>query len=183
MAPGEARGETGPGEDAAGGVERPGARRGGRSKVSGSCGPAERLKPRDRRGRRVDSNSYGEEERLMVQHIKKNRVVIRDLIIFQVKLLLDGVADLLIAQVALLAVAADLLFPAERKGKRFYAVMARAERFDRWLSLYGTAEKADLEEDGLFGASQAGADTLLGRLETLVTGRWEVEPEETTEAA
>jgi hypothetical protein len=114
----------------------------------------------------------------MVQRIKKNRVVLRDLIIFQIKLLLDGVADVVIAQIAVLAVLVDLLFPAERKGKRFYAVMARAERFDRWLSLYGSVEAADLDDDGLFGASQAGADTLLGRLEALVTGRWEVDEEE-----
>jgi hypothetical protein len=111
----------------------------------------------------------------MVQQIRKNRVVLRDLVIFQLKLLLDGVADVIVAQVAILAVVLDLVFPAERKGQRFYAVMARAERFDRWLSLYGSAEKADLDDDGLFGASPAGADTLLGRLEALVTGRWEVD--------
>lgn len=115
----------------------------------------------------------------MVQRIKNNRVVLRDLLIFQLKLLLDGVADVVIAHVALVAVLIDLLFPAERKGKRFYAVMARAERFERWLSLYGSAEAADLEEDGLFGASKAGSDTLLGRLEEIVTGRIEVEREET----
>ena len=114
----------------------------------------------------------------MVQRIKNNRVVLRDLVIFQIKLLLDGLGDLVISQVALLAVVLDLLFPAERKGQRFYAVMARAERFDRWLSLYGSADAADLNEDGLFGASQAGSDTLLGRLETLVTGRWEVDSDD-----
>ena len=119
----------------------------------------------------------------MVKRIKNNRVVLRDLVIFQLKLLLDGVADVVISQIALVAVAIDLLFPAERKGKRFYAVMARAERFDRWLSLYGSADAADLEEDGLFGASKAGSDTMLGRLETLVTGRWELEDEESTTTA
>jgi hypothetical protein len=111
----------------------------------------------------------------MVDRIKNNRVVLRDLIIFQLKLLLDGLGDVVIAHVALVAVILDLLFPTERKGKRFYAVMARAERFDHWLSLYGSAEAADLEEDGLFGASQAGSDTLLGRLEEIVTGRIEVD--------
>lgn len=110
----------------------------------------------------------------MVQQIKNNRVVLRDLVIFQLKLFMDGVADFIIAQVALLAVLSDLLFPTDRKGKRFYWVMARAERFDRWLSLYGAADRADSEEDGLFGASQAGSDTLLGKLEALVMGRWEV---------
>ena len=116
----------------------------------------------------------------MVQRIKNNRVVLRDLVIFQIKLLLDGVADLILSQASFLAVIIDLLFPADRKGQRFYAVMARAERFDRWLSLYGSADAADLDEDGLFGASQAGSDTLLGRLENLVTGRWEVDSDDDT---
>lgn len=111
----------------------------------------------------------------MVQRLKNNRVVLRDLLIFQLKLFIDGLADLVVAQLALLAVLIDLLLPAERKGQRFYWIMARAERFDRWLSLYGAADRADLEEDGLFGASQAGADSLLGRLEAYVTGRWEID--------
>jgi hypothetical protein len=119
----------------------------------------------------------------MVDKIKNNRVVLRDLVIFQLKLFLDGVADVVIAQIALGAVVLDFLFPAERKGQRFYAVMARAERFDRWLSLYGSADAADLEEDGLFGASKAGSDTLLGRLEAVVTGRWEIDDDEVAETA
>jgi hypothetical protein len=93
------------------------------------------------------------------------------------------VADVVISQIAIGAVVLDVLFPMERKGQRFYAVMARAERFDRWLSLYGSAEAADVEADGLFGASKAGADTLLGRLETLVTGRWEIDDDEAAEPA
>lgn len=119
----------------------------------------------------------------MVQKLKNNRVVLRDLAIFQLKLFIDGVADLIIAQVALLAVVSDLLLPTDRKGKRFYWVMARAERFDRWLSLYGAADQADLEDDGLFGASKAGSDTLLGRLEAMVTRRWEVDEEPSSRAA
>ena len=113
----------------------------------------------------------------MVQRIKNNRVVLRDLLIFQLKLFVDGVANLVVAQLALVAVLLDVLIPMDRKGQRFYWVMGRAERFDRWLSLYGAADRADLDEDGLFGASQAGADSLLGKLEAYVTGRWEVEGE------
>jgi hypothetical protein len=56
--------------------------------------------------------------------------------------------------------------------------MGIAERFDHWLSLYGDAERAASNADGLFGASRAGAATLLGRLEEWVTGRIEVESEE-----
>lgn len=103
------------------------------------------------------------------------QVLLRDLIIFQIKLMLDGLKDLVTAQVALLAAAIDFIDPGERAGRRFYAVMAIAERFDRWLSLHGDAEKAAAHADGLFGASRAGAATMLGKLEEWVTGRVEVD--------
>lgn len=111
----------------------------------------------------------------MVERVKNNRVLLRDLAIFELKLFLDGVGDLIISQVAIIAVAADILLPTERRGARFYWVMRKAEKWDRWLSLYGAANQADIEQDGLFGASPAGSDTLLGKLEAYVTGRWEVE--------
>ena len=111
----------------------------------------------------------------MVDRVKNNRVLIRDLAIFQLKLFLDGLADLVVMQVALVAAVVDLVFPGDRQGARFYWVMRTAERWDRWLSLYGAADSADIGRDGLFGASAAGSDTLLGKLEAYVTGRWEVD--------
>lgn len=108
----------------------------------------------------------------MSRRVKRNRtVVVRDLVVFQIKLLLDGVKDLVVAQLALGAAALDLLFPGEEDtGHRFYAVMRLAERFDRWLSLHGVADQASTHEDGLFGASRAGANTLLGHIEAWVRG-------------
>jgi hypothetical protein len=102
-------------------------------------------------------------------------VIARDLAIFQVKLVLDGAKDIVFSQLAILAAAADLLFPGEVRGRRFYAVLRAGERADRWLSLYGAAEKAADDTDGLFGASRAGSDTLLGKLEAFVLGHEEPE--------
>ena len=50
-----------------------------------------------------------------------------------------------------------------------------AERFDSWLSIYGATQSAEDNEDGLFGASRAGSDSLLGKLEEIVIGRKEPE--------
>jgi len=97
-------------------------------------------------------------------------VILRDLAIFQVKLVLDGGKDLVLAPLSLAAAALDLSFPGKRPGHRFYAVMRIGERFDRWLSLFAAADKADARSDGLFGASRAGSRTLLGKLEELVIG-------------
>jgi hypothetical protein len=102
-------------------------------------------------------------------------VLIRDLLIFQLKLLLDGLKDFGVFWMAIGATALDLLFPGERRGRRFYAVMRAAERFDQWLNLYGAAQHAEENDDGLFGESAAGSASMLGRLEEIVIGRRETD--------
>lgn len=102
-------------------------------------------------------------------------VILRDLVIFQVKLALDGVKDVVLAPAAVGAALFDVLFPGSTPGSRFYAVMRIGERFDRWLSLFAAADKADAGRDGLFGASRAGSGSLLGRLEEIVLGYEEIE--------
>ncbi len=97
-------------------------------------------------------------------------VILRDLIIFHVKLTIDGTKDIVLAPVSMLAALLDLAFPGRAPGHRFYSVMSVGERFDRWLSLFSAAQKATAREDGLFGASPAGAPSLLGRLEKIVVG-------------
>lgn len=101
---------------------------------------------------------------------ESRKVVLRDLVIFQTKLLIDGVKGLALAQLAVAAAAVDILFPGQEPGRYFYRVLRWSERFDLWLNLYGPAAAADAAADGLFGASRAGADTLLGKLEAWVRG-------------
>ena len=103
-------------------------------------------------------------------------VIVRDLVIFQIKLLLDGLKDVVLSPLAILAAALDFMSPTARSGRRFYAVLMLGERFDRWLSLFSVSEKAATHEEGLFGASRAGSNTMLGKLEELVLGRSEEDP-------
>jgi hypothetical protein len=102
-------------------------------------------------------------------------VLIRDLLIFQLKLVLDGLKDLVLIQLSLGAVLFDLLFGRPGRASLFYGVLRLSERFDLWLNLYGAARNAERTEDGLFGASRAGSSSLLGRLEEVVRNRVEVE--------
>jgi hypothetical protein len=101
---------------------------------------------------------------------RAKRVVLRDLMIFQLKLVIDGLKDIVLSPLSIAAAAADIVFPGRRVGHRFYFVMSVAEKFDRWLNVFGAAEQADASRDGLFGASRAGSATLLGRLERIVLG-------------
>ena len=98
-------------------------------------------------------------------------VLLRDLMIFQVKLVLDGLKDVVLMPLTIGAAAIDIVFPGSRPGHRFYLVMALGERFDRWLNLFSASDHADASRDGLFGAGRAGRNTMLGGIEDLVFGR------------
>ena len=99
------------------------------------------------------------------------RVLIRDFFIFQLKLVLDGLKDIALLQISLFAVIFDLVFGRRGRPKLFYGVLRLSERFDLWLNLYAPAEGAERTDDGLFGASEAGDGTLVGRLEEVIRDR------------
>jgi hypothetical protein len=98
------------------------------------------------------------------------KVILRDLVIFQVKLFIDGLKDVVLLPASLVAALIDLVFPGPRPGRFFYVLLRAGERFDRWLSLYGPSLQASAAMDGLFGTSRAGSETMLGELEELVRG-------------
>jgi hypothetical protein len=93
-------------------------------------------------------------------------VLVRDLLIFQLKLWLDGAKDLVLIPLSLGAAAFDFFF----RTHLFYSVLRVGERYDRWLNLFSAAQHADLNREGLFGASHAGDPTLLGQLEQIQGG-------------
>jgi len=98
-------------------------------------------------------------------------VLIRDFMIYGLKLVLDGFKDLFLLWASVFAVVLDL-FRGGKKKRFFYTVMKLGERVDLWLNLHGTMSKEDADEgaDGLFGASKAGSDNLLGQIEQAVRG-------------
>ena len=99
---------------------------------------------------------------------RSRRVVLRDFLIYEIKLFLDGLKGAAMGLLTIPALVLDLVHPGERPGHRFYRVMRIGERLDNWLSLYGVAEAAEQDPDGMFGVSRAGSPTLLGRLEAVV---------------
>ncbi len=76
----------------------------------------------------------------------------RDLGVFEVKLAIDGLKDLVLAPLALAAVIADMVMPAESRGVFLRAVIQIGERFESWLNLYGLkrreASRTVLDEGG-----------------------------------
>lgn len=94
-------------------------------------------------------------------------VLLRDLIIFQVKLMLDGMKDFVLMPVTIAAAAVDIVVPGRRPGHRFYAVMTLGERFDRWLNLFSASDTADASKDGLF-AKPGARHSMLAEIEDML---------------
>ena len=97
-------------------------------------------------------------------------VLVRDAIIFMIKLWLDGLKDIVLTAGAIVALIFDLVITRGRRRFLFYKVVRAGERFDLWLNLYGAAEAGARSEEGLFAASRAGEGTFLGKLEELTGG-------------
>lgn len=99
-------------------------------------------------------------------------VTFRDFLIFQLKLWLDGFKDITVIALSSGAMLLDFIAGRGRRPRLFYSVVRASERFDRWLNLHAAVERMEEGEDhdGLFGASEAGSDSLLGQIEKLARG-------------
>lgn len=62
--------------------------------------------------------------------------VARDVLVFQFKLVVDGLKDLALAQVALGAALVDLIRRDGTPGRRFYGIVRLSDRFDQWIDLH-----------------------------------------------
>jgi hypothetical protein len=93
--------------------------------------------------------------------------LIRDAVVLQLKVVLEGLKDLILGPVALAATLLDLAV-GERPGRSraFYRVLRAGKRFERWLNLYGALPaEEDLEERGLVPGDADGIDAYFGRIE------------------
>lgn len=99
------------------------------------------------------------------------KVVARDFVIFQIKLLMDAAKDFVLLSLSIVAMVIDMIAGGGKRPRLFYSVLKLSERFDLWLNLNGAMERleaGDIDEEGLFGASEAGSDSLLGKIEEVV---------------
>lgn len=88
--------------------------------------------------------------------------VFRDVVIFQGKLLVDGLRDVLLSPLSVGAALIDLLVPGDDGGRRFYAVLRFGRRTETWINLFGAADRQDPAH------GPQGLDMLFHDLEVLV---------------
>ena len=90
----------------------------------------------------------------------------RDVLVFQLKMLLDNVRDIVLMPVALGAAVIDLLYRGEREGALFYKVLRWGLHSEEVIDVYSAIERHD---PGRFKVSEAyTVDGVIARLESVV---------------
>ena len=97
--------------------------------------------------------------------------LIRDVAVFQGKLLLDGLRDLLLSPVSIFLAILDLFLGDRGTGRRFYNLLHLGRQTDHWINLFGDANRVPPPEPTPY--SDRSVDELLVDLEHRVRRDYE----------
>ena len=73
------------------------------------------------------------------------RDLIRDIAVLQVKLVVDGFRDLLLVPVSLIVGLISLVTGGPNPGIEFYELLRLGKRSEKWINLFGAAERMPVE--------------------------------------
>lgn len=95
--------------------------------------------------------------------------LVRDIGVLQVKLVVDGLRDLLLVPASLVAGLMSLLSSdTERPGPYFYQLLDLGKQSERWINLFGALQNAPADVRQVDPFPKADMDELVGRLETFM---------------
>ena len=94
-------------------------------------------------------------------HAPTRWVLVRDVVAFQLKLLLDGMRDAVLVPVSLVVALLDLVGLGPRAGRQFYLLLHLGRRTESWINLFGAADRPR----ETVPQPPAGMDALIARLE------------------
>lgn len=75
----------------------------------------------------------------------RRRQLIRDVLVFQIKLLFDALRDLILSPIALVCGFVDLLTGAQKDRSLYWQLMKVGAMTDRWINLFGEHDPVDSE--------------------------------------
>lgn len=96
--------------------------------------------------------------------------LIRDLVVFQIKLGLDALRDLVFSPLSIAAAIFDLITGGENPGRAFYAVLAAGGRTEGWINLFGAPSQTDGHSLASGGTT---VDSFVKQIEVLVVEQYE----------
>ncbi len=98
-----------------------------------------------------------------------NRTLIRDVAVFQFKLVVDGLRDLVLVPVSLVAGLLSLVTGREgAPGEQFYRVLDAGKQSELWIDLFGALRNAPESLDVSVRFPDAGMDEILDGIEAFV---------------
>ncbi len=102
---------------------------------------------------------------------KSRWALVCDVIVFQGKLIVDGVRDALLMPISIVAAIMDLLGIGRRAGRNFYDVILLGRETEHWINLFGAADR--LLPGSADESPPSGLDVLVRRMEDVVVEEYE----------
>lgn len=98
--------------------------------------------------------------------------LIRDIIVLQLKLVVDGLRDFILVPISLLVGIISLVKGGDSSGSEFYELLRTGRRSERWINLFGAAERVygPSIADDHFPAEDI--DEIVSRVETFVVDEY-----------
>lgn len=101
------------------------------------------------------------------------RTLIRDVAVFQVKLIVDGFRDLLLVPASLIAGLISLFGSAKDHGNAFYDLLRLGRRSERYINLFGALDRRPGAPDEHHDDSPEDIDRMVTRVEDFVRDEYE----------
>jgi hypothetical protein len=98
--------------------------------------------------------------------------LIRDILVLQLKLVVDGLRDFILVPVSLIVGIASLVKGGDSPGSQFYELLRTGRRSERWINLFGAAERVygpSIEEDRF---PTEDIDEMVSRVESFVVDEY-----------
>lgn len=98
--------------------------------------------------------------------------LIRDILVLQIKLVFDGLRDLILVPISFFVGMLSLLKGGPETGSEFYELLRMGRRSERWINLFGAAERVygpSIAEDRIPGED---IDELVSRVESFVVDEY-----------
>lgn len=97
--------------------------------------------------------------------------LIRDVIVFQVKLMFDAVRDVVLSPISIVAGLIDLVAGGNPAGRNFHRVLAAGGRAEAWINLFDRVGREAKQESVAHGAPTV--DVFVTHVERLIVEQYE----------
>lgn len=98
--------------------------------------------------------------------------LIRDVAVLQVKLIVDGLRDFLLVPISLIAGLISLIRAGDPAGNEFYRLLRVCRRSERWINLFGAADRAPDPAEDETPFPEEDIDAIVGRVEAFVVDEY-----------